>query len=250
MSKFDDALNRLRTAQKSSSGAAAYSRYVNRPLGRVIAAACYSLGLTPTQVTMISAALTMSGIAIVAAFAPTIGSSIAVAVLLILGYAFDSADGQVARLTGTSSSAGEWLDHFIDALKIATLHLAVAVCWFRFYELPSAGLLAVPLAFSAIASTFFFGLIVVDLLRRLIATQAPSVTLSVPARAYRNSPLYSLVVIVADYGLLCLIFLLLWWQPAFILIYSALAAVNLVILAISAVRWYRSVRALEKQVAR
>ena len=36
-------------AQKSNHNAPAYSRWVNRPLGRVFAATAYRLGITPNQ---------------------------------------------------------------------------------------------------------------------------------------------------------------------------------------------------------
>ena len=38
---FGEALKRLRHVQKSSKGAPPYSLFINRPLGRVIAAAAY-----------------------------------------------------------------------------------------------------------------------------------------------------------------------------------------------------------------
>ena len=63
---FGSALRRLKHAQKSGKGAPPYSLYVNRPLGRVFAAAAYQVGLTPNQVTLISGAFTFVGIGIVA----------------------------------------------------------------------------------------------------------------------------------------------------------------------------------------
>ncbi len=165
MSEFGAAMTRLHDAQKSSSGAAAYSRFVNRPLGRPLAAGAYVLGLTPDAVTLVSAATTLAGIATIALAEPTLGSSLAAVVLLVLGYALDSADGQLARLSRSGSAAGEWLDHFFDALKTVALHLAVLVCWFRYYDV-DAGWLVVPLAFCVVSSTFFFGIVAVDLVRR------------------------------------------------------------------------------------
>ena len=65
----------------------------------------------------------------------------------MLGYALDSADGQLARLRGGGSLTGEWLDHVIDSFKISTLHLAVLVMAYRFFPTPTWWLL-VPLVFS------------------------------------------------------------------------------------------------------
>lgn len=244
MSEIRAAMSRLKEAQKSSKGAAAYSRYINRPLGRPLAATAYVLGMTPTQVTIVSALCTLSGVALIALVAPTIWSSVLVSALLVLGYALDSADGQLARLTGRGSLAGEWLDHFFDSLKLATIHLAVLVCWFRFYDLPDPVLL-VPLGFAVIANTFFFGIVAADFLRRIHRLQSPSGASEAPREAWRSGSLYSIAVIPTDYGFLCLAFSLLWWQAGFVVLYAALAAVNALMLVLAALRWYRSIRGLE-----
>ena len=114
-----DAYRQLARAQKGHArGAPAYSVYVNRRLGRVLAAVAFRLGLTPNQVSIISAVHSFAAIALIA-FAPvTVPLGLLIALLLVLGYAWDSADGQVARLRGGGSPQGEWLDHFIDTLKI------------------------------------------------------------------------------------------------------------------------------------
>ena len=53
-------------------------------------------------------------------------------VLLASGYVMDSVDGQLARLRGSGSLSGEYLDHTVDCVKTATLHLAVLISWYRF----------------------------------------------------------------------------------------------------------------------
>src|SRR5206468_3735903 len=108
---------RLAGAQKSNRGAAGYSRWVNRRLGRQIAAVAYLRGLTPNQVSAISAVFTFAAIASLAVFRPDWLLAVLATVALLTGYAFDSADGQLARLRGGGSPAGEWLDHVLDALK-------------------------------------------------------------------------------------------------------------------------------------
>lgn len=243
MTGIAESIAQLRTAQKSSRGAPAYSRFINRPLGRPLAATAAALGLRPSHVTLLSAACTFAAIACIALLAPTPSSSLLVAALLVLGYALDSADGQLARLTGSASLAGEWLDHCIDAAKAASVHLAVLVSWARFLDLP-APMLLVPIAFAAVASTFFFGVVAVDLLRRIHRLQHPG---AAPApTAGRTSVGYALLVAPADYGLLCVLFALLWLPWAFVPAYTALAAVNLVLLGASVVRWHRSLVALER----
>ena len=59
-------VRRLAGAQKGAQGAPAYSRFVNRPLGRVLAALAFHAGLTPNAVTAVSAVWTAAGIALVA----------------------------------------------------------------------------------------------------------------------------------------------------------------------------------------
>lgn len=246
LSDFRTALRDLRAAQKSSNGAAAYSRFVNRPLGRPLAAFAYSTGMTPTQVTLISGAVTFTGIACLALIQPSFWNAVLVAALLILGYALDSADGQLARLSGTSSTAGEWLDHLVDATKTPSVHIAVLICWYRFFELPTPWLL-IPLLYSVIATVFFFGFISTDLLRRVHGQRDPAPS-SAGTERWRRHPLYAVAVLPTDYGMLCLSFVLLGWRDAHVVVYSALAAFTGLYLILGVVRWFRSMHRLEATV--
>ncbi len=242
MTAINDAMSQLRAAQKSSRGAPAYSRFVNRPLGRPLAAVAAATGLTPTQVTLLSGASTFAGIASIALLPLEWWSSVVITALLVLGYALDSADGQLARLTRSFSHSGEWLDHMFDAAKAATIHLAVLAAWLRYPELDPR-LLVVPAVFAAVASTFFFGVIAVDLLRRIHRLEHPETAAADAPRS--TSAAYSILVAPADYGVLCLLFLLLASPALFVPLYTALAVVNALLLVASAVRWHRSLRSLE-----
>ncbi|MCW2597809.1 MAG: hypothetical protein QOF92_905 [Pseudonocardiales bacterium] len=237
---------RLASAQKSNRGAAGYSRWVNRRAGRHLAAIAYLAGLTPNQVSVISAVFTFPAIAAIAVFEPTWIEAVAVTLALLIGYAFDSADGQVARLRGGGSPAGEWLDHVLDALKVSTLHLAIAVAWFRFYDLRHPALLLVPLGFAATSAVFFFALVLSDMLRRIARLSAggSSVTTASVDPDERAPVLRSLVVLPNDYGVLCLAVLLLSVQPAFVTAYSVLLAANVVFLLVGCVRWFREMQTL------
>src|SRR4051812_44202085 len=93
-------VRRLSAAQKGAAGAPAYSRFVNRPAGRVLAALAHRAGLTPNAVTGLSAVVTLSGLVLLVTVRPLWWEGPAVAALLLLGYALDSADGQLARLRG------------------------------------------------------------------------------------------------------------------------------------------------------
>ena len=115
--RYRDAVALLGGAQKKRArGAPAYSIYVNRPFGRRLAAGAHLLGLTPNAVSLISAAFTFSAIVLVAVRPPTVWLGLFITAFLVLGYAFDSADGQLARLRGGGTAAGEWLDHVLDCL--------------------------------------------------------------------------------------------------------------------------------------
>ena len=130
MSRISASLAQLALNQKSSKGVSLYSRFVNRPAGRFFAAVGHLIGMTPNQMTLASAVCTFSAIALLALTAPAWSSGILVAALLILGFILDSSDGQLARLTGTSSASGEWLDHVVDCARSVLIHTAVLVSFY------------------------------------------------------------------------------------------------------------------------
>lgn len=237
MNTYRATVQQLSTAQKTSKGAPAYSRFVNRKAGRYMAAAAYRLGRTPNQVTAVSAAFSALAIALVASVRPSVALGVVVAVFLAVGYAFDSADGQLARLRGGGSPAGEWLDHVVDSAKICALHLAVLVSFYRF-DGRSDPELAVPLLWTFVATVSFFVIILNDQIRRAHGTAAP-----VTAHA---SVLRSLLVAPTDYGVLLLSFLLFGWHRVFVAVYAALLLANAAFLALALVKWYREIAALPK----
>jgi phosphatidylglycerophosphate synthase len=237
---FAAVLDRLRSAQKSGKGAPPYSLYVNRPIGRILAATAFQLGLTPNQVTLISAGFTGTGLVILSLAPATWLVGLLVALLLVLGYALDAADGQLARLRGGGSLQGEWLDHTIDSVKVAALHLAVLISLYRNFELPPVWLL-VPIGFAVVSSVHFFGMILVDLLARL---RRASLGLPPPPLAPADR-LKTLLKLPTDYGVFCLIFLLLGWHIAFFAAYTffAVATAGYTVLVLG--KWRRDVLAIE-----
>ena len=236
----------LGAAQKSSKGASGYSRWINRPLGRRLAVAAYLRGLTANHVSLVSAAFTLTGIALIATVRPSVVMSVLVAAALVIGYAFDSADGQVARLRGVGSPAGEWLDHVLDAAKISALHLAVCVSWFRFYGFRSAAPLLIPLGYAVVGAVFFFSITLADMLRRIarLSSGGTSVTTSRVNPSEHAPVLRSLAVIPNDYGVLALTFLLLAAHSVFIAVYTVLFVANTVFLGVGAARWFIELSAL------
>ncbi|MFJ8201354.1 CDP-alcohol phosphatidyltransferase family protein [Streptomyces sp. NPDC096152] len=234
-------LGELRGAQKSAKGVSLYSRYVNRPAGRYLAAGAYRLGLTPNQVTLVSGAFTFTGIAAVALARPSWPLALAVYAALAVGFAFDSADGQLARLTGKGGPAGEWLDHVVDCAKMVALHSAVLISFYRFFGLPGAGWLLLPLAFQlAAVLTFCAGLLTEQLKRG----RTPAGTPAAPP-----SRLRSVALLPVDYGVFCLVFLTLGEPRLFRGAYAVLAAVHALFLVAFLAKWFRELSALPRNPA-
>ncbi|MCV2395818.1 CDP-alcohol phosphatidyltransferase family protein [Actinotalea sp. M2MS4P-6] len=239
---FSQALAALGGAQKAAArGAPAYSRFVNRRLGRVLAAAAAVVGLTPNGVTGISALFTFSGIAVLALAPVGLLQGVTVTVLLVLGYAFDSADGQLARLRGGGSPAGEWLDHVVDSIKVVALPLAVLLA-LRRTDL-SETVLLVPLAAAVVQSVSFFTMILTEQLRRAHGT--------VPLAASGGAGAWvrTLVAVPTDYGVQCYLFVLLAWPVAFAWGYGVVVVASAGYLLLATVKWYREMRGLGRPSA-
>ncbi|RBY76041.1 CDP-alcohol phosphatidyltransferase [Geodermatophilus sp. TF02-6] len=231
-----DTVRRLGTAQKGAQGAPAYSRFVNRSLGRLVAALAFHAGWTPNAVTAVSAAWTATGLAVLALAPPGWGTGLLASVCLAVGYALDSADGQLARLRGGGSPAGEWLDHMVDAAKTSTLHLAVLVGLYRSEVVDRGPWLLVPLGYCVVAAVLFFGTVLNEALRE----RHGAVTRAQPT-AGRPSVLRSLLVVPTDYGLLCWVFVLLGAPAVFLGAYCLFFAATAVYLALACVKWFAEI---------
>jgi phosphatidylglycerophosphate synthase len=80
----------------------------------------------PNAVTLASAGLVLGGSALVALARPGLPAQLATAIALALGLVLDTADGHLARLQGTASEFGRWLDAALDELGDMALHAAIA----------------------------------------------------------------------------------------------------------------------------
>jgi phosphatidylglycerophosphate synthase len=225
--------------KKAAAGAPPYSIIVNRRAGRYVAAAAYHAGLTPNQVTAISAALTFCGILLLALVSPSWWSGLLIWVALAVGYIFDSADGQLARLRGGGSVAGEWLDHVVDSTKIVSLHLAVLIAAYRSFELPSDGWLLVPLGYAIVGTVSFFSMILNDQLK-----ENTLLKFGRPAIRRRGSALKSVLLVPMDYGVLCMVFALLGAPLLFFTVYALFFAANTMHLAAASIRWFGDMKSL------
>lgn len=228
----------LAAAQKTAArGAPAYSRYVNRRLGRLLAAAALRAGLGPNAITAISAVFTFTGIALLVLFPPSVELGLGVALSLVVGYALDSADGQVARMQGSGSPAGEWLDHMVDAVKTSLMPLALAVGLYRFGAVDTWWLL-VPLGAAVVSAVLFFSMILTEQLRR----QAGSSSVATPSG---RSWIRSVLVVPMDYGILCLSFVFYGTLPLFLAVYTLIFAATAAFLLLASIKWFRELSAVQ-----
>jgi phosphatidylglycerophosphate synthase len=164
-----------------------------------------------------------------------------VALALAAGYALDSADGQLARVRGGGTRAGEWLDHVADIAKISTLHSAVAIAALRYFDLGSLLYLAVPVIFLVANVTQFFGM----MLRDKLAAAGPAPR----APAGSSSLLVAFVLLPLDHGSLALAFLVLGWHTLFLWCYGLLALCTVVFAARSLTKAYRGLVEAEPAMA-
>lgn len=223
---FGESMRRLDAAQKPGAGVPAYTRWVNRRAARYLCAAAERAGATPTAVSVLSILVTLSGLGafLVLHQIPLLAGLLAAA-LLALGYALDSADGQLARLQQSSSLRGEWLDHTLDAVRLPAVHLTVAV-GFLFQGAPVLAVIAA--IFSVAASAAFLSQNVGGLLRDR------SETSRIKVRRHQ-----SWLLLPADPGVLCWIFILWAVLPVFGAMYLALFTANTLHITLSARRRWR-----------
>ncbi|WP_416982156.1 CDP-alcohol phosphatidyltransferase family protein [Streptomyces sp. T028] len=233
MAEFVEVLRRLSAAQKPAKGVSLYTRFVNRPAGRVLAALAYQVGATPNQLTVLGALFTFPALAAVALLPPSPTMAIGVGAALAVGFVLDSADGQLARGQRSGSPSGEWLDHVLDCVKILALHLVVLVSFYRFFSLPSPLWLLAPMVFQLAAVVIFFAGILTEKLKR----RAPG---EVPPGA--PPALRSVLLLPVDYGLTCLGFLFLGSQDVFLAVYCTLLLAHVLFMAAFLVKWFRELR--------
>lgn len=103
-----------------------WNRLVARPLAALLVVPLARTGITPNQVTFATLPVFLAGAAVLALL-PSWGALIGGAAIIELSYVLDCADGQLARLKGTSSPVGAHLDFLMDELKAFALVAAIAV---------------------------------------------------------------------------------------------------------------------------
>ncbi|MCC9205423.1 CDP-alcohol phosphatidyltransferase family protein [Arthrobacter sp. zg-Y769] len=222
-------------AQKPGAGVPAYTRWINRRLARYAAAAAVALRVSPNLVTAASAVLSLCGLWLLLLRPPGAITGLAAAVLLAAGYVLDSADGQVARVTGRGGPAGEWLDHVVDAVRTPAIHLAVLGGW-ALHTDASRLVLVLPLLYCLLSAGHFMSQILAEqLVRRHGPDHRPEPS---------PSPLRSFLLLPADTGVLCWVFACWGSEEAFLVAYGCLFLFNLLAGAASMRRKYRTLVSL------
>ncbi|HEX2904961.1 MAG TPA: CDP-alcohol phosphatidyltransferase family protein [Jatrophihabitans sp.] len=235
-SRYAVARARLGSAQKSTKSVPAYLRYVNRKAGGRLAAAAYALDLTPSQVTGLSLLSSVAGITVLVVGRAVVVVGIVVTVLMLLGYALDSADGQLARVRGGGTKSGEWLDHVTDAAKLSFLHCAVLISIVRYFDV-SRLVIALPVVFLIANVTQFFGM----MMRDALLPPPPKAGGAEPRRAGAGLG-KSLLLLPLDHGTLGLAFLTLGWHPVFLTCYGFLAACTALFAGHSLTKAYQTLK--------
>lgn len=208
---FAEALHVLKSRQKPGLGVPGYTRWVNRGLARYVAAAAYRLGFSPNGVTAISALVSVVGLVVLVLAPRSIWTGVLVAVLLASGYLLDSADGQVARLSGRSSRSGEWLDHVVDAIRMPAFHMSTMVA--LYLSGVQSWVLVLPPLYALVTTGQFFSQILAEQL-------ADAGSKPTPRRGQ------SLFLLPTDTGVLCWVYIL-WGLPEmFVVAYGLLLALN------------------------
>jgi len=111
-----------------------WNRFVARPLAAVVVVPLAHTRISPNQVTLATLVVFLAGAAVMA-FVPGWGALVGSAAIIEFSYVLDCADGQLARLKGTSSPVGAHLDFLMDELKAFALVAAIAVrLWFPAHD--------------------------------------------------------------------------------------------------------------------
>jgi phosphatidylglycerophosphate synthase len=115
----DDELTRRRSYQP-------LGRYWALEPARRIARALAPTRVRPNAVTLAASGLFLGGAAVVAFGPASAPAHLASAGALAAALVLDTADGHLARLQGTASDFGRWLDSNLDELGDMALHAAIA----------------------------------------------------------------------------------------------------------------------------
>jgi len=111
-------------------------KYWAFPLARELAQVLSPTRVRPNHLTLTAAALMLLAAGSIALARSGWPDRSITALALALALVLDTADGRLARLQGTTSAFGRWLDQVLDELADLTLHAAIAWAAFRQADQP------------------------------------------------------------------------------------------------------------------
>jgi phosphatidylglycerophosphate synthase len=114
-------MSRISSTYKSGETEEVLDVVFYRPLGYSVALASRALRLTPNAVTFSGAVVGIIGGHLL--YYPDMATNLFGILLILVSEAMDSADGQLARMTGTYSNAGRVLDGIGDNLKFVSIYV-------------------------------------------------------------------------------------------------------------------------------
>lgn len=170
---------------------------MSQRLGALFAYGGNRAGLNPTALTMVNLVLALAGSAVAVVLAPRAAAGsvpewlpgLIALVAWQLAYAFDCADGQLARVTGRTSSMGARLDVLCDVAAQIALVTALSATTVAYRPGTPVWLVA------AFAGTWMVNLVT------SVMQSGPNAASMVPSR----SPLIRTVKLVRDYGAVILV---------------------------------------------
>jgi phosphatidylglycerophosphate synthase len=157
-------------------------KYWAFPLAERLAEFLRPSRVRPNAVTLASAALMLAAAGLIA-FGPSGWAGRATtAMAMALALVLDTADGRLARLQGTSSAFGRWLDQFLDEMADLALHAAIA--WSAFARDGRPAWLLLGIVYASGKYLFLVQSTLGDELERGSSLRGPDD----PARRVRNRP--------------------------------------------------------------
>jgi phosphatidylglycerophosphate synthase len=203
----------LAGSQKKGAGTPAYTRFVNRWLGRLFASILACFNTSPNIVSLVSGLITITSLLLFTIIEDiTIIKSSLLVISLYFAYALDSSDGQLARLLNKQSKQGEWLDHTLDAIKIPLSH-GVAIYLIYNNSIPNPGWIIFYLAILSFACANFLSGILKSKLK-------PNNSTNINMLSKHKTSIRSFLTLPLDYGVFILLFFFLFNNQLFFIIYS------------------------------
>ena len=210
---FTTNYRKLYNSQKKGAGTPAYTRFVNRWLGRLLASFLASFKISPNSVSLLSGIITfISFIMFLVIDEIKFANSLILVFFLYFAYALDSADGQLARLLNRQSKQGEWLDHTLDAIKIPLSH-GVAIFFIYKHKAINVEWIIFYIIILSFASAIFLS----GILKSKLISKNEFLR---DENNEKNSIVRSFLTLPLDFGILISLFLFSFNPNWFIIIYS------------------------------